>query len=157
MNRDVNILLVEDDPGNAVLVKKSLILAGFENDIQHFENGQDILDFLFDHHNAPNLIMSKYIILLDINMPRINGFDVLKKIKGNETLRTIPVIMLTTSDCDEDVNRCYEHGCNGYIVKPPDLSDVIEKLGGFLQVDCVPSVHLKQDCLQDILIQEVLK
>ncbi len=142
MDGDVNILMVEDDPGHAMLIKRSLRASGFENDIQHFKGGQEILDFLFDHHSTSNLSLSRYIILLDICMPKINGIQVLKLIKSDEMLRSIPVIMLTTTDDDEDIDLCYKYGCNGYIVKSPGLSNVLEKLDGFLQVGRVPEVYL---------------
>lgn len=134
MDEDVNILMVEDDPGHTILIEKSLRASGFENDIQHFKDGQEILEFLFSHDPASGLSLSSYVILLDICMPKINGIQALKLIKSDETLRSIPVIMLTTTGDDEDIALCYKYGCNGYIVKSPGLPDILEKIEAFLQV-----------------------
>lgn len=134
MDGAVNILMVEDDPGHAILIKKSLRANGFENDIQHFKDGREILEFLFSHHPASDRSLSSYVILLDICMPKTNGIQVLKLIKSDEMLRSIPVIMLTTTDDDKDIALCYKYGCNGYIVKSPGLSNILEKIEDFLQV-----------------------
>ena len=100
---------------------------------------------MFDHYDTDDLIPSRYVILLDINMPRVNGLEVLKRVKMDGSFRSIPVIMLTTTDDDEEIDLCYEHGCNGYIVKYPDVQSALEKLWGFLQIDCVPKIHLKRN------------
>lgn len=142
MAGDVNILMVEDNPGHAILIKKSLRVSGFENDIQHFKDGQEILEFLFSHHTASDLSLSSYIILLDICMPKTNGIQALKLIKSDEMLRSIPVIMLTTTDDEKDIALCYKYGCNGYIVKSPGLPNILEELDAILQVGRVAEINL---------------
>jgi CheY-like chemotaxis protein len=136
MNKDINCLLVEDNMAYALLIKRGFRANGFEN-IQHFENGQEILDFLLYHRNSPDLILSKNIILLDINMPKVDGFEVLRRIKGDEMLRSIPVIMHTTTDNGEAIDRCNKIGCDGFIVKSPYICEVLKKLEGFLQIETV--------------------
>ena len=131
MNKDINCLLVEDNVAYASLIEKGFRANGFES-IRHFENGQEILDFLFDHRNSPDLILSRNIILLDIHMPKVDGFEVLRRIKSDEMLRSIPVIMHTTVDNDDAIDRCNKIGCDGFIVKSPYICEVLKKLDGFL-------------------------
>jgi CheY-like chemotaxis protein len=138
----VTILLVEDDPGHAVLIEKNLRRAGIVNDIIVREDGQKAINFLFkegedqgDLHPAPPLI------LLDLNLPVLDGYQVLKRIKGNERTRHIPVIVLTTTDNPHEIARCYELGCNVYITKPVEyerFSDAIRTLGLFLSIVQMP-------------------
>ncbi len=99
MNRDVVVLVAEDDPGHAVLVERNLRRAGLVNDIRLFTDGQEILDFLFGEVVAsPELRDTQYLLLLDIRMPKIDGTEVLRRVKSDERLRRIPCVMLTTTD-----------------------------------------------------------
>ena len=136
MNKDINCLLVEDNIAYATLIKRGFRASRFEN-VRHFENGQDVLDFLLCHRNSPDLTLSKNIILLDINMPKVDGFEVLRRIKSDEMLRSIPVIMHTTVDNGEAIDRCKKIGCDGFIVKSPYVCDVLKKLEGFLQMETI--------------------
>lgn len=143
MNEEaVVILMVEDDPGHARLIEKNLRRAGVINEIIVLDNGQKAVDFLFkrgayanDAHPAPLLV------LLDLNLPVLDGYQVLEQIKADEATRKIPVVMLTTTDNPAEVVRCYELGCNIYVTKPVDyehFSEAIRNLGLFLSIVKVP-------------------
>ena len=98
MNKDMVILIAEDDAGHFQLIKKNLWLACVNNDILQFKDGQQILDFLFQTGDGMGLDEARrYIVLLDVRMPKVDGLDVLRRIKDDEKLRQIPVIMLTTT------------------------------------------------------------
>jgi CheY-like chemotaxis protein len=142
MQKEVIILAVEDDPGHLRLLVNNLRRAGVENQILTFQDGQQIIDFLFSSNDndlrKPN---RSYLLLLDIRMPKIDGIQVLERVKADEKLAKIPVIMLTTADDPKDIDRCYELGCNTYIVKPVDydnFSNAVKKLGMFLSVIEIP-------------------
>ena len=131
-NQPVTILLVEDDSGHAELVKLNLKRGGINNDVMHFETGQKALDFL-----SQNQSDKKYLIILDINMPGINGLQVLSRIKSSEITKNIPIIILTTATEEREAEYCYELGCNVFITKPVDyetFSQAIQELGAFLKV-----------------------
>jgi len=138
----VMILLVEDDSGHALLIEKNLRRAGISNKIITVDNGQMAVDFLFKEgayrgsgHPSPLLV------LLDLNLPVLDGYQVLKIIKNDERTKAIPVVILTTTDNPHEVARCYELGCNVYITKPVEyekFSDAIRKLGLFLSIVRVP-------------------
>ena len=146
MTQNVVILIADDDHGHARLIEKNLRRAGLSNAILRFEDGQHILDFLFRrgeggthlHQDTP------YLLLLDIRMPKVDGIEVLRQVKGDPTLRRIPVSMLTTTDDPREVERCHELGCNNYLVKPVDyerFSEAINKLGLFISLVQVPGAH----------------
>ncbi len=141
-HQPVTILLVEDDSGHALLIEKNLRRAGIANDIVTLDNGQKAVDFLFkqgaysaDEHPSPPLI------LLDLNLPVLDGYQVLRTIKNDDRTKAIPVVVLTTTDTPHEIQRCYELGCNVYITKPVEydqFSDAIRKLGLFLTIVKVP-------------------
>ena len=139
---DLVIVVAEDDAGHFELVRKNLWLSCIDNDILHFTDGQQILDFLFQKgHGQHRIDGQSYIILLDIRMPKVDGREVLKCIKNDPKLKKIPVIMLTTTDDSKEVNLCYDLGCSFYMVKPVDYSsfmEAVESLGKFLSLS-----HLK--------------
>ncbi len=141
MKDDAVILIAEDDFGHFALVKKNLWRSCVRNDILHFKDGQEILDFLFKHTDGLSRSpQTPYLVLLDIRMPKVDGIEVLRQIKANEHLCKIPVIMLTTTDDPLEVARCHEAGCSFYIVKPAIYSDFmqsVEQLGFFLSMPCV--------------------
>lgn len=134
----VTILLAEDDDGHASLVQRNLERAGLLNGFVRVRDGQELLDCLTQQQSAEGVPLSEeLVILLDINMPRIDGIEALRQIKANPATQRIPVIMLTTTDDPREVNRCYELGCNVYVTKPVDYEgfiDAIRRLGMFLQV-----------------------
>jgi CheY-like chemotaxis protein len=138
----MDILLAEDDEGHAYLVQTNLKRAGIANTILHVKDGQEALDFIYRRHEfASRDIGKQLLIILDINMPRVDGIEVLSQIKSNEATSTLPVIMLTTTDDPREVERCYQLGCNVYITKPvayDDFVDAVKRLGLLLQVVQVP-------------------
>jgi len=132
----VTILLVEDDPGHARLIEKNLRRANLTNDIVHVTDGQQAIDYLFGNGRAPSLL-----VLLDLNLPVLDGYQVLERMRSDERTKRIPVIILTTTDDTREVARCYELGCNVYVTKPVDyeqFSDAIRKLGLFMAVLMIP-------------------
>lgn len=145
MNKEVVILVAEDDEGHAGLIRKNLARAGIANEFMHFKNGQEIADFLFLKGNGPHRLHGKaYILLLDIRMPKLDGTQVLKLIKADPELRKIPVIMITTTDDPREVEHCHALGCNNYITKPVAYDafvNAIRQLGLFLSVVQVPQLN----------------
>lgn len=132
------ILIVDDDEGHAILIRENLEAAGLQNPTQHFKDGQAVLDFFA--RRSPNDHES-YLILLDIRMPKIDGIEVLRRLKADATLSRLPVIMLTTTDDSREVERCYALGCNVYIQKPVDyerFADAIRRLGQFVPLLLIP-------------------
>jgi CheY-like chemotaxis protein len=138
----VLILLVEDDDGHARLIEKNLRRGGINNRILHLVNGREAIDFLFKQGRfAGNAEPDPLLMLLDMNMPELDGCQVLQRIKSDDRTRKIPVIMLTTTDNPQEVARCYELGCNVYITKPVEyvaFSEAIRNLGMFLSIVKVP-------------------
>ena len=143
---DLVIVIAEDDAGHFELVRKNLWLSCIDNEILHFTDGQQVLDFLFQKGLGGNKLDGQsYILLLDIRMPKVDGHDVLRRIKDDPKLKKIPVIMLTTTDDIKEVDLCYDLGCSFYMVKPIDYSsfmEAVESLGKFLSLRCleVPKV-----------------
>ncbi|HEY4316821.1 MAG TPA: response regulator [Herbaspirillum sp.] len=142
-NKEVGILLVEDDDGQALLVEKNLRRAGLSNNFQRLKDGQEALDYFFDNAGVLKpLQYDQMVILLDVNMPRVSGVDVLRRLKENNATASIPIVMLTTTDDPREIERCYEYGCNLYITKPVEYEAFIEavrRLGFFLQIIKVPN------------------
>lgn len=138
----VTIVMVEDDMGHALLIEKNLRRAGIMNEIVPIDNGRKAIDYLLGINeysaNKPELPM---LILLDLNLPEADGFEVLKAIKGNDATKLIPVIILTTTDNAREIERCYEMGCNVYVTKPVEyeaFAESVRKLGLLLAVVKVP-------------------
>ena len=142
VKEDTIILVAEDDEGHAILMRENLEAAGVKNRIEHFVDGQAILDFLFERGAGRKREMGRfYIVLLDIRMPKVDGIEVLRQIKVSPALRGLPVIMLTTTDDLREVDRCYRLGCNVYIRKPIDyeqFAEAVRKLGMFIPLLQVP-------------------
>jgi len=141
--QDVTILLAEDDPGHARLIEKNLRRANVTNEIFFVTNGQQALDFLFcEGEYANKKRASQMLVLLDLNMPVLDGYQVLERLKADNRTKRIPVIILTTTDDPREVSRCYELGCNVYITKPVDyeqFAEAMRKLGLFLLVVMIPN------------------
>jgi len=121
--KPVNILLVEDEPAHAEIVRRNFEISHLANRLMHVADGQAALDYLFrtgefgdsDKFPMPDLI------LLDLRLPRVDGLEVLKTIKSDENLRRIPVVILTTSAVEADKLKAYERNANSYLVKPVDF------------------------------------
>ena len=128
-----NILLIEDDQGHAELVIRNLNKHKIVNQIYHVTNGEEALAFLF--HLGDFLDPASYprpdVILLDLRLPKIDGLEVLKKIKSDEALASIPVIVLTTSRAEGDIEKAYKYHANSYLVKPIDYLDFNNLLNDF--------------------------
>ena len=143
--QEVHLIIAEDDEGHASLIMKNLKRAGFKNNILHFKDGQEVLDFLFLKGEGVHRIFGKsYLLLLDIRMPGVDGVEVLRQIKKDPELCKIPVIMVTTTDDPLEVDHCHKLGCSIYITKPVDYEkfiDAIKKLGLFLTVVKVPRIN----------------
>ena len=139
LKQSIVILLVEDDEGHRLLIRDNLRAGGIVNDIIEVGDGQQALDYLTrrgpyrDAQQSPR----PGLILLDIKLPKVDGFAVLETIKSDPRLRMIPVLMLTSTDDQIEVNRCYKLGANSYVVKPiryEDFQERIKALGLFLDV-----------------------
>jgi len=138
------ILIVEDDEGHAILIRQNLEAAGLSNQMKHFRDGQAVLDFFYKSPEPrTSLPEHMYLVLLDIRMPKVDGIEVLRRLKSDPELRKLPVIMLTTTDDVREVERCHQLGCNVYIQKPVDydrFADAIRRLGMFVTLLLVPPV-----------------
>ena len=144
MKAEVVILIAEDDEGHAVLIRKNLGRAKISNDILHFKDGQEILDFLFQRTEPCRKPGVGYLLLLDIRMPKVDGVEVLRQIKADHELRKLPVTMLTTTDDPKEIAHCHELGCNNYITKPVEYEQfmkTVEQLGLFLSVVSIPQIN----------------
>lgn len=145
MNLPPVILIAEDDEGHAILIRQNLSMAGVDNPIVHFRNGQAILDYLFQRGPGPVRESGRnYLVLLDIRMPKVDGVEVLRRIKEDPTLHPLPVIMLTTTDDAREVARCHEFGCSIYLQKPVDyekFAEAMRRLGLFIPLMQVPTVN----------------
>ena len=126
-----NILLIEDNAGDIVLTREALEEAGFEGKIDVMNDGVKALDYLFQK-NKPAFHFPD-LILLDINIPRANGLEVLGKIKGRTETKNIPVIILSTSSFQADKNTAYALHANSYIIKPPDVADYFDIIISIIQ------------------------
>jgi CheY-like chemotaxis protein len=134
---EVTILLVEDDAGHARLIEKNLRRSNIANDIIKASDGQQALDYV-SGDDSP----SPLLVLLDLNLPVLDGYQVLERMKADECTRRIPVVILTTTDDRREVSRCYDLGCNVYMTKPVDYQQFVQairKLGFFLSVVTVPN------------------
>jgi CheY-like chemotaxis protein len=139
----ITILLAEDDDGHATLIQRNLERAGLINGFVRLRDGQEALDYIRGRGDFTGReLWPNVLVLLDINMPRVDGVEVLRQLKADPATNLIPVIMLTTTDDPREVKRCYELGCSVYVTKPVDYKAFIEaigRLGLFLQVVRVPA------------------
>lgn len=123
---ELDILLVEDNSDHARLCMRALSDGQLVNPVHWVKDGQQALDYLFP--GGTSTPSPPGLILLDINLPKVSGLDVLKRVKTDERLRIVPVIMLTTSDRDEEVVRSYGSGANSFITKPVKFGEFSEKV-----------------------------
>jgi two-component system response regulator len=134
-HNSIEVLLVEDNLDDAELTTRELIKNNLANNLFHLKDGAEALDFIFAKGKYAGIRDIRYppkIILLDIQMPKINGIEVLREIKSNELTKATPVIMLTSSKEDPDIQKCYKLGANSYIVKPVNFegfTQAIKNLG----------------------------
>jgi len=121
----VDVLLVEDDPGDVVLIKEAFEYNKVHNTLHIVSDGVEALEFLHrrgQYEGAPR----PDLVLLDLNLPRKDGREVLEEVKADRDLRTIPVVVLTTSEAEEDILRSYDLHANAYVTKPVDFDRFIE-------------------------------
>ena len=141
------ILLAEDDEGHAYLIRQNLEAAGIANEVVHVPDGQEALDYVrCQGAYAGRVPNGPLLLLLDINMPRVDGVEVLRRLKADPKTVELPVIMLTTTDDPREVKRCYELGCSSYVTKPVEYEKFVEairRLGLFLAIVQVPREDAK--------------
>ena len=126
------IVIGEDDPGHARLIEKNLRRAGLRNKILRFEDGQAVLDYLLRRESGRPVKDALCWLVLDIRMPKIDGIEVLRRVRMDPALRDIRVSMLSTTDDPREIARCFALGCSNYLVKPVDYEkfcEVVIELG----------------------------
>ena len=131
----VEVLLVEDNITDAELTIRELKKHNLANNLVHVKNGEEALEFIFGtgrYAGARDILFPPKLVLLDIQMPKVNGIEVLQQIKSDDRTRSMPVVILTSSKEDPDIKKCYELGANSYIVKPVNFerfTQAIQNLG----------------------------
>ena len=126
----VEILLIEDSPRDAELTIRALKRHNLANQLFHVEDGAEALDFLFARgkYEGRRTDVSPKVVLLDLKLPKVNGLEVLRTMKSNPRMRTIPVIVVTSSAEDPDIKAAYELGANGYVIKPVQFDAFMEAM-----------------------------
>ena len=133
---DIEILLVEDNPNDAELTIRALKKNNLVNKVVHLKDGAEALDFIFCEgaYQGEKRSIHPRVILLDLKMPKVNGIEVLKRLKSDPSTKHIPVVVLTSSNENPDVATCYALGVNSYIVKPvgfDNFTRAVAQLGFF--------------------------
>ena len=145
MTQPVTIAMIEDDEGHARLIERNLRRAGVHNEIVPLADGASAITFLFGSDGSGLVNKGRpLLILLDLNLPDMPGIDILKRIKENEHLRVLPVVVLTTTDDKGEIQRCYDLGANVYVTKPVNyegFANAIRQLGLFFSVMQVPETE----------------
>tara|TARA_B110000003_G_scaffold153955_1_gene154706 strand:+ start:583 stop:999 length:417 start_codon:yes stop_codon:yes gene_type:complete len=126
MTRKLKILLIEDDTIELMKLNRAMLSLNMNHEVTEANNGEDALELLLKEKYYPD------IILLDLNMPKINGIEFLEILKNNESLKFIPTIILTTSSNEKDLLACFNLGISGYILKPLKYDEYIEKINVLL-------------------------
>jgi two-component system response regulator len=131
-NSEVEIILVEDNPNDAEMTIRALKKNNLANNLMHLKDGEEALNFIFckGEFSGRNIDTKPKVILLDLKMPKVDGIEVLRKLKGDDRTKTIPVVILTSSKEDPDIRTCYQLGVNSYIVKPVGFDHFIEAVSG---------------------------
>lgn len=127
---NVEILFVEDNEDDVMLTVRALKKSGFANKLYHVRDGAEALDFLYCRgvYASRNVQENPKLILLDLKMPKVSGMELLEKIKSDLTIKSIPVVILTSSKEDPDIKKCYVLGANSYIVKPVDSDKFFQSI-----------------------------
>ena len=120
----LKLLLVEDNDAHAEMVKRSFEQHKVSNEIYHVDDGQKALDYIFreGEYSDEEKYPRPHCILLDLRLPKVDGLEVLRRIKGDDSTRKTPVVILTTSSADKDIAQSYEYNANSYVVKPMDFT-----------------------------------
>lgn len=131
MSHEVEILLVEDNAADAEMTIRALRKAHLSNKLIHLKDGVEALDFLFGNgaYSTRDVSQHPRVILLDIKMPKMDGIEVLRNIRANESTRTIPVVIMTSSNEDKDILASYQLGVNSYVVKPVEFEEFVKAVG----------------------------
>ncbi len=124
---NLRVLLVEDEPADAHLVRIAFKESAIDVELERVVDGQEALEFLRKEPTFPQAF-NPDLILLDLNMPRMNGKELLKALKADEKFKHFPVVVLTTSDLDRDIDECYQLGAAGFITKPIDIDQFIKMI-----------------------------
>ena len=146
MNYDnIEILFAEDSMDDAMLTIRALTKSGFTNKLLHVKDGAEALDFMYCRgiYAERNPKSHPKLLLLDLKMPKVSGMQVLEKVKGDPDLRSIPAVILTSSQEDPDIAKCYDLGANSYIVKPVDSDNffnAIKEIGMYWMIISQPSI-----------------
>lgn len=130
--KPIRILLVEDNEGDIILTQEALEDSNFIKSVDVVRNGREAMDFLLKEGGFANSLRPD-LILLDVNLPIKSGHEVLTEIKANDRLKHIPVVMLTTSSSEKDINKAYKNHANCYISKPVEMKEFIEAISGIEQ------------------------
>jgi CheY-like chemotaxis protein len=142
MSQPVTIIMIEDDEGHARLIERNIRRSGVNNEVVPFTNGTAALRYLLGSDGSGlDRKGEALLILLDLNLPDMTGIDILRRVKQNKYLKCTPVVVLTTTDDQLEIKRCYELGCNVYITKPVNyesFANAIRQLGLFFSVIQVP-------------------
>jgi CheY-like chemotaxis protein len=123
--RVIDVLLVEDDPGDELMIREAFEHHDIRHALHHVPDGVEAMRFL-RQEDGYGASPRPDLILLDLNLPRMDGRQVLREVKGDPALRAIPIVVLTTSEADEDILRSYELHANAYVTKPVDFDHFIE-------------------------------
>jgi CheY-like chemotaxis protein len=138
----VTIVMVEDDDGHARLIEKNIRRAGVNNEIAAFTDGTSALEYMLGADGSGEASARRHLlVLLDLNLPDMTGVDILAKVKANRHTRRSPVVILTTTDDQREIQRCYDLGANVYITKPVNydsFANAIRQLGLFVSVMQIP-------------------
>ncbi|MBF0140392.1 MAG: response regulator [Magnetococcales bacterium] len=138
----VTVVMVEDEDAHATLIERNLRRGGIINPIVRLKNGQEVLDFLFNQGQFTGHVRpSHLLVMLDLNMPEVDGYQVLHTMKHHEETRLIPVVILTTTNDPHEVQRCYELGCNNFVSKPVDpvaFAKTIQSMGVMMAIMSYP-------------------
>ncbi len=126
--KEFMILMADDDPDDRFLMKEAFEEARFPNELCFVEDGEELMDYLCHRgkYSSPNTAPRPNLILLDLNMPKKSGYEALSEIKAEPDLRRIPIVILTTSQAEEDIFRTYDLGANSYITKPLSFESLVE-------------------------------
>lgn len=141
----VTIVMIEDDEGHARLIERNIRRAGVTNEIVPLASGHAALEYLLGEDESGSVHSKRaLLILLDLNLPDMSGVEILQKIKTNAHIKRSPVVVLTTTDDEREIQRCYDQGANVYITKPVNyesFANAIRQLGLFVAVMQVPAAE----------------
>lgn len=146
LKREVNILVAEGDSGHTALIRESLTQVGITNPIIEFKDGRELLEFLFKTKESGDPAgLRSYLLLLDLKMPRLDAMEALRRLKADDQLKTMPVIVIADPDGQAEIDECRRLGYDSHITKPVQYDafvEAIKKLGLFLMIVEAPAINL---------------